>query len=169
LVAITVILPDKALEDLGKKAKSEGKSLEELVGEAVFKQLDIADPEAKSELHLKLCEKYICEAEELLEKKDYVQASEKAWDASSQMVKALAAKESKELRSHANLWEYMDKLAEKLEDVELRHLWRTANILHQNFYENWMPPREVELSVRDVKALIKKLRAAMEPSLSNHN
>jgi hypothetical protein len=69
LVAITVILPDKALEDLGKKAKSEGKSLEELVGEAVFKQLDIADPEAKSELHLKLCEKYMCEAEELLEKR----------------------------------------------------------------------------------------------------
>jgi hypothetical protein len=30
----------------------------------------------------------------------------------------------------------MDELAEKLGDVELRYLWRTANTLHQNFYEN---------------------------------
>jgi len=35
----------------------------------------VYDPEARAELHLKLCEKYMREAEELLEKKDYVQAS----------------------------------------------------------------------------------------------
>jgi hypothetical protein len=52
------------------------------------------------------------------------------------MVKAVAAKENLELRSHASLWEYIDKLAEKLQDVELRRLWWTANNLHQNFYEN---------------------------------
>ncbi|RLE45705.1 MAG: hypothetical protein DRJ31_10920 [Candidatus Methanomethylicota archaeon] len=67
------------------------------------------------------------------------------------------------LKSHASLWEYVDRLAEKLKDTELRHLWRTANTLHQNFYENWMPPREVELSVRDIKTLIEKLRATIKP------
>ena len=134
--------------------------MEELIIEAVFKQLNIADPEAKAELHLKLCEKYMREAEGFLAKKDHVQASEKAWGAASQMVKAAAAKEGKELRSHADLWEYADRLAEKLEDPELRHLWRTANTLHQNFYENWMPPREVELSVGDIKNLLEKLRKA---------
>jgi hypothetical protein len=41
------------------------------------------------------------EAEEFLAKKDHVQASEKAWGAASQMVKAVAAREGKELRSHA--------------------------------------------------------------------
>lgn len=162
MTVIVVVLPEKALEDLKKRAESEAKSLEELVGEAIFKQLDITDPEAKAELHLKLCEEYMREAEELLRKKEYAQASEKAWGASSQMVKALAAKEGKELRSHASLWEYVDKLAEELGDDELRHLWRTANALHQNFYENWMPLREVELSVRDIKIFIEKLRAAMK-------
>ncbi len=85
---------------------------------------------------MRLCEKYLSEAEEFLAKKDYVQASEKAWGAASQIVKALAAKEGEELRSHASLWEYVDRLAEKLRDVELRRLWRTASVLHQNFYEN---------------------------------
>jgi DNA-binding ferritin-like protein len=56
-------------------------------------------------------------------RKKSTQASEKAWGAASQMVKALAANEGKELRSHASLWEYVDELAERLRDVELRHLW----------------------------------------------
>ena len=164
MVAITIVLPGRALEELKRRAESEGKSLEEFVGEALFKELGVRDSQAKVELHLKLCEKYVREAEEFLAKKDYAQASEKAWGASSQIVKALAAKDGEELRSHASLWEYVDKLAEKLGDVELRHLWRTANALHQNFYENWMPPREVELSIRDVKTLVEKLKAVMKPS-----
>jgi len=155
---ITIALPKKVLEALERRSAAEGRAVEELVGEAIFKQLGIDDPEAMVGLHLKLCEKYMREAEELLEKKDYVQASEKAWDAASQMVKALAVKEGRELRSHASLWKYVDEVAERLGDVELRHLWGRANNLHQNFHENWMPPREVELSVRDVKAFLEKLR-----------
>lgn len=161
VVAITLVLPEKALKALEKRSESEGKAVEELISEAVFKQLNIADPEARTELHLKLCEKYMHEAEGFLANKDYVQASEKAWGAASQIIKAVAAKEGKELRSHAALWEYTDGLAEKLGDLELRHLWRTANALHQNFYENWMPPREVELSVKDIKNLLEKLRKAI--------
>lgn len=155
---ITVALPEKVLEALEKRCESEGKAVEELISEAVFKQLNILNPEAKAELHLKLCEKYMREAEGFLKEENYVQASEKAWGAASQMVKAVAAREGEELRSHAALWEYVDKLAEKLEDAELRHLWGRANNLHQNFYEKWMPPREVELSVEDVKNFLEKLR-----------
>jgi uncharacterized protein (UPF0332 family) len=162
VAVISVAFPEKTLAELKRRAESEGKSLEEFIGEAVFKQLGTTDPESKAELHLKLCEKYMREAEELLARKEYIQASEKAWGAASQMVKALAAKEGKELRSHASLWEYVDELAERLRDVELRHLWGRANNLHQNFYESWMPPREVEFSVRDVKTLLEKLKMIYE-------
>jgi len=158
---ISMELPEKVLMELERKAESEGKSLEEIISEAVFKQLGITDPETKAELHLNLSEKYMHEAEDLLARKDYAQASEKAWGAASQMVKALAAKEGKELRSHASLWEYVDEIAEKLGDIELRHLWGRANNLHQNFYESWMPPREVELSIKDVKTLLEKLRTLL--------
>jgi len=158
VAVISMAFPEKVLAELERRAESEGKSLEEFISDAVFKQLGITDPGSKAELHLKLCEKYMREAEELLARKDYTQASEKAWGAASQMVKALAAKEGKELRSHASLWEYVDELAERLRDAELRHLWGRANNLHQNFYESWMPPREVEFSVKDVKTFLEKLR-----------
>lgn len=72
-------MPDRALKDLERRAGSEGKSLKELVSEAVFGKLDIKDPQIKAELHLKLCEKYMREAEKLLAEKDHIQASEKAW------------------------------------------------------------------------------------------
>jgi uncharacterized protein (UPF0332 family) len=133
--------------------------MEELVAEILSKALShTLDPSEKVELHLKLAEKFLREAEEFIAKGDYVQASEKGWDVAAQMVKAVAAKENLELRSHASLWEYLDKLAEKLQDVELRRLWWTANSLHQNFYENWMTPRDVKYAIEDVKKFVEKLK-----------
>jgi len=119
------------------------------------------DSEERAEFHAKLSEKLLKDAEELLGRGDYVQASEKAWGAAAQIVKALAAKEGRVLRSRRNLWEYVDELAEKLQDRELRLLWRTANSLHQNFYENWMPARDVKLAVEDVRAFVEKLRSLL--------
>jgi hypothetical protein len=78
--------------------------MEELVAEILSKALShTLDPSEKVELHLKLAEKFLREAEEFIAKGDYVQASEKGWDVAAQMVKAVAAKENLELRSHASL------------------------------------------------------------------
>jgi len=159
---VSIVLPKKIEKRLKEEAEKTEVSEEELILEALSKALnEPLDPETKVEIHLKLSEKYMKDTEDFLLKKDYVQASEKAWDAAAQMVKALAAKEGKELRGHASLWEYMDELAEKLGDVELRYLWRTANTLSQNFYENWMPAREVELAVNDVRTFVMKLKAIL--------
>lgn len=163
--AVAVVLPERVVKVLRGRLESEGRTIEEFVGEAVLEKLDIVDPDVRVEFHLKLCEKYLRECEDFLAKGDYVQASEKAWGAAAQAVKALAAKEGRVLRSHASLWEYVDKLAERLRDVELRHEWGRANNLHQNFYENWMPPREVEFAVRDVKRFVKKLVELVKGSL----
>lgn len=74
--------------DLRKKARETGLKEPlltqlEFIVEALLKQLGVNDPEAKVELHLKLCEKYLREADELLAKGDCAQASEKAWGAAS--------------------------------------------------------------------------------------
>jgi len=53
-----------------EEARLKGKSLEELVGEALFKQLEVADLKAKAELHLRLCEKCVRGAKDFLEKRD---------------------------------------------------------------------------------------------------
>ncbi len=116
MVTITIVLLEKASKALARRAEPECKSVEELIGEAALKQLNVADPDAKVELHLKLCEKYMREADDFIAKKDYVQASEKAWGAASQIVKAVAAKEGKKRGSHAALWDHAIKLAYELKD-----------------------------------------------------
>lgn len=159
----SIVLPKRIEKKLKEESEKRGAMEEEIIIEALTKMLnEPLNPDEKTEIHLKLSEKYMDEAEEYLRKRDYIQASEKAWGAASQIVKALAAKEGRELRSHASLWEYMDELAERLRDKELRYLWGRANNLHQNFYENWMPSREVELAVDDVKMLISKLKTILE-------
>jgi uncharacterized protein (UPF0332 family) len=157
-----IVLPKKIERKLKEEAERTGVSEEELVLEALSKALnEPLDPEARLEVHLKLSEKYMREAEDLLAKGDYAQASEKAWGAAAQIVKALAAREGKEIRSHASLWEYVDELAEKLGEIELRHLWGRANNLHQNSYENWMPARDVRLAVNDVKMFVERLKVIL--------
>ena len=96
---ITLELPERLIIKLKKLSRVKEKTLEELTSEAIFKRFNITVPEVKAELHLKLCQKYIREAEDFLAKKDYVQASEKARDAASQIVKAVAIKRSIELKS----------------------------------------------------------------------
>jgi HEPN domain-containing protein len=143
------------VEEAGRR----GLAVEELVAEILSKALNITlNPQDRAELHLELAERLLAEAEELVTRGDYVQASEKAWGAVAHVVKALAAREGRELRSYRDLWVYVDDLSERLSDRELRLLWRTANSLHQNFYENWMPPRDVKYAVEDVKRLTEKLK-----------
>jgi uncharacterized protein (UPF0332 family) len=120
------------------------------------------DPRDRVEFHLRLCEKYLRESEELLARGDYARASGKAWGAAAQIVKAVAAREGRELRGHAELWRFVDELAKRLNNIELRRLWRTADALHQNFYENWVLPDDVKYAIEDVKEFIEKLRKILQ-------
>jgi hypothetical protein len=154
-----IILPKKIEEKLKEEAKRTGISEEELILEALSKILnEPIDPETKIEIHLKLSEKYLKDAEDFLAKKDYVQASEKAWGATSQIVKALAMKEGIEIRSHGELHKYITELSKKREDREIITLWFSAISLHQNFYENWLPEEAVKSGIENVRKLIEKLR-----------
>jgi len=154
-----IIFSRKVYDRLREEARRLNVSVEELVVDIISKTLNISlDPDDMVEFHLRLCEKFLSEAEEFLRRGDYLQASEKGWDAAAQIVKALAAKEGRELRSHKDLWSYVNELTKKLQDIEIRHLWGRANNLHQNFYEGWMPPEDVEAAIEDVKKFIERLK-----------
>jgi hypothetical protein len=56
--------------------------------------------------------------------------------ATSQLVRALAARRGKEVRSHRELHEFVAKISEELEEREIGRLWRSSASLYQNFYEN---------------------------------
>jgi hypothetical protein len=156
------VLPKRIEEKLRRESERVGVSEEELILEALSKMLnEPLDPETRVEGHLKLSEKYLRDAEDFLAKGDYVQASEKAWGAAAQMVKALAAREGVELRSHGELHKYVAKLSKERGDREIMTLWFSAYSLHQNFYENWFPEEAVRNGVENVKSFIEKLRKLM--------
>ena len=107
--------------------------------------------------YLDLNRKYLKEAEGFLVKGDPVQASEKLWGASAEIVKAVAAQRGLELKTHADLWAFTTKLSSELGDPEMLRLFATANYLHQNFYENVMTVEAVSASAEAVKQFIKKV------------
>ena len=110
-MSIEIYLPEKVLKEVEKVSRREDTLPEEIVSRAVIEFLKLNDPETKAEIHENLSEKYLKDAEELMKKGDYVQASEKAWGAASQMVKAVAAKNGLELRSHGELHKFVSKMS----------------------------------------------------------
>jgi len=116
----------------------------------------------KAEKYVTLNHKYIKEADVLMEKGDYVQASEKFWGAAATIVKSVAAKRGTNIGSHDGLYKFVDRLSGELEDRELPRLFATASLLHQNYYEDWLPSRMVANFGEAVKQLVEKLDALME-------
>jgi hypothetical protein len=91
-----VIIAGTIYQRLREEAERRGAAVDEVVVELLERALGASlDPPERAEFHRSLAEKFLREAEELLAKGDYVQASEKAWGAAAQMVKAVAAKKEK--------------------------------------------------------------------------
>ena len=107
--------------------------------------------------YLDLNRKYLKEGDGFLVKGDSVQASEKLWGASAEIVKAVAAHRGLELKTHADLWSFTTKLSSELGDPEILTLFATANYLHQNFYENAMTLEAVKASAQAVKQFVNKI------------
>ncbi len=73
----------------------------------------------------------------------------------------MAAKRGIELRSHGELYKFVARLKDEMNDPELATLFSVAAALHQNFYENWLPPEIVVHHGEAVKHLVKKLEAVV--------
>jgi HEPN domain-containing protein len=156
-----VVIASSIYQRLKEEAERRGAAVDEVAVELLEASLGVSlDPPERAGFHRSLAEKFLREAEELLARGDYVQASEKAWGAAAQMVKAVAAKKGKELKSHGDLWRFVLEVAG--ENDELRRLWHVANTLHQNFYEGWMPPEGVRRAVEDVKQFINMMKKLLD-------
>lgn len=156
-MSLMLELPERVLEELGRMAEEEGSGMECVVADAVTAYLGLNDPETQAKVYLQLSRKYLREADEFLAKGDHVQASEKAWGAAAQMVKMVASKRGVKLHSHGELHKFVAQLAAENGDEEIRELWQSAGMLHQNFYENWLPKEMVTGNIEDVKELMRKL------------
>jgi hypothetical protein len=136
-----------------------GMSIEELALEALYKGLnEKIDPSDKAEAYMNLSEKYLRDADDLLAKGDYIQASEKLWGSAVLMVKAVAASRGSTISSHGELFSFVRRLGEEEDEPELRRLFSVANTLHQNFYENWLHEDVIKEYSEDIKQLITELK-----------
>ena len=93
---------------------------------------------------------------------DLMQASEKAWGAAEQMVKAVAENRGWDHADRGDLYRAVGRLAKESPDQRLGLPFRSANALDQNSYEGWMTEAAVAGGIDDVE----QVAAALESYLS---
>ena len=105
------------------------------------------------------CRSLIEQAQVELEAEDYRQSAEKAWGAAAQAVKAVCADRGWRHGSHRRLRVAAKRLAQETGDAEINLLFKAANLLHVNFYEDAYNREEVSDGIEDVRRFIDKLEA----------
>ena len=108
--------------------------------------------------YLFLHQKYLNDAEELLEKGDYAQASEKLWGSTATLAKAIAAFKKKQIKSHDGITFFLTTISNELKDKNILNVILMVNGLHQNFYEDTLTPEAVMQGAKVVKQFSKRLR-----------
>ncbi len=112
----------------------------------------------KVKKYTELSEKYINDAESLLKKGDFSQSSEKLWGAVATIVKAVAAKHNKEIKTHDGISFYLATLSKELKDENLLTVGFIANTLHQNFYENFLTIEFVRKGLKTIRLFVNRMR-----------
>ena len=116
----------------------------------------------RAEYHTDTASEFLSKAHTYLGEGDLLQASEKGWGATARMVKAVAETRGWRHNGHADLYRVINRLADELPDQRLRNLFRSANDLHQNFYEGRMPEEFVADGLKDVEEITSRLRELLE-------
>ena len=114
-----------------------------------------------TENYLRLNGKNLSEAEDLIRRGDFAQASEKLWGATAEIVKAVAAKRGVELGTHASLWDYVSTLDSEHPRWNLRGDFSYMGNPHQNFYEDWLPEVYVKEGLEIARSFVKNLRTLL--------
>ncbi len=107
--------------------------------------------------YIALHQKYLNEADELLKKGDYAQASEKLWGATATIAKAIAAHRGKQIKSHDGITFFLTSVANELQDKSILRIIVMANGLHQNFYEDTLTPEAIKECARVIKQFSKRM------------
>ena len=104
----------------------------------------------------------LAKARACLAEGDLMQASANGWRAAEQMVEAVAEKRGWDHADRGDLYRAVSLVAEELSDRRLGRLFRSANAIDQNSYEDDMPAATVAVGIDDVE----EFAAALESYLS---
>jgi len=153
-----VTLPEVIIQELRKRARGIGASIEEYLFDVLT---DDEDPIERAGKYLEGAEELVRQSRRELEEGDLRQASEKVWGACALAIKAHAlAKRGVRLESHRDLWEYKNEVAKELGEW-VRAVFRQADSMHRNFYEDVATREDVEDTLKDVEKLVTTIIKAL--------
>jgi hypothetical protein len=90
------------------------------------------------------------------------QASGKGWEATAQMIKAVAADRGWEHDDTAALYRVISRLVKETGDDDIRRRFGVANALHLNFNENWGSADYVAGQLAYLRELLDKLERLLD-------
>ena len=112
------------------------------------------------EKYAAMSQRYIEQADEEFLKGDYGQASNKAWGAAALALKSIAERRGWNHNKHGLLYDISGQMADELGRPDIRIMFRSANAMHQNYYEDWMASDEVRDGIDNAKVYLRELEAA---------
>lgn len=154
-----VTLPKFIIEELKERASRAGVTVEEYLLDILVEDIDPVEGASK---YIRGAEELIEQARQELKKNDLRQASEKIWGACALAIKAHAlAKKGIKLESHRDLWIYKNEVARELGEW-VRTVFRQADSMHKNFYENLATREDVEDVLKEVEKLVTALSKTLK-------
>ena len=116
---------------------------------------------ATTQRHEEISDRFLDHAEAEFERGDMLQAPEKAWGAIAHYVKSVAKARGWPDGSHRDIADNARRLLDLTPDPDgNRDKFALINVLHVNFYEENLDPRDVERGIRYARALIDAMREA---------
>lgn len=116
----------------------------------------------KLKRYITLHEKYLRESDELLKQMNYSQVSEKLWGVTATITRAIAASRNKTIKSHDGIGFYLASIAKELKDESILNIVSIANSMHQNFYEDKLPPEVIRKASKTIKQFVNRVRGKFE-------
>ena len=123
----------------------------------------LTTPDEVAEEYRETSHRLLRQADAEFERGDLLQASEKAWGAVSQYLKAMATQRGLPHRVHRELRLVAQDIVEETGRQRIRELFAIAESMHANYYEAWMPEAEVEAGIDNLKELLSILGTVPRP------
>ena len=102
------------------------------------------------------------QAYEEFAKGDLAQASEKAWGAAAQMLKAIAQERGWSHHSNRDIYYNIELLERETGGPDIVDLFGACNYLHLNFYEDTYSVRFIERQIKQVERFVDRVEGLLK-------